>query len=108
MRHGYSIWQPDRTLTKDALVKRATVCQEFFEHCLSQHAEWDWAIKGVWYSNHFRGCLEASPVNVGRCVRLGRLAQRRFRCSHPPALAILGKDVIKWVDRGHGGAGGAA
>ena len=106
MQPGNSIWRPDRTLTKDALVKRAAVCQDFFEHCLSQKPDWDWAIKGVWYSRHLRRCLESSPVNVARCTRLGRMARRRFRCSHPAALAILGKDVVKWVDREYGGTNG--
>jgi hypothetical protein len=108
MQHGESIWQPDRTLTKDALVKRATVCEKFYEDCLSQHADWGWAIQGAWYSKHFRKCLGASPLNVSRCMRLGRMAQRRFRCSHPAALALLGKDLVEWVDREFGGADGAA
>jgi hypothetical protein len=95
----HPFWHPERTLTRDALLKRAIACQEFFEDCLSQHPGWDWAIKGVWYSKHFRRCFESSPPNVARCKRLGQLAQRRFRCSHPAALAILGMDVVKWLQQ---------
>jgi hypothetical protein len=108
MQPGDNIWRPDRTLTRDALVKRAVVCEQFYANCLKQHADWDWAIKGAWYSKHFRGSLDSSPVNIARCVRLGRMAQRHFRCSHPNALALLGKDVVEWVDREHGGTGRAA
>jgi hypothetical protein len=105
MQPGQSLWHPDRTLAREALLKRAVACQAFFEDCLSQQPGWDWAIKGVWYSKHFRHCLESSPTRVARCRRLGQIAQRRFRCSHPPALAILGKDVVNWVQQEFGTAG---
>ncbi len=106
MPPGESIFRQNRILAKDALLKRAVDCQEFFEHCLLQKPDWDWAIKGVWYSKHFLQCLE-SPTNVARCLRLGQAAQRRFRCSHPAALAILGKDVVRWVSRESAAPGGA-
>jgi hypothetical protein len=108
MQSGETIFRQNRVLARDALLKRAVDCQEFFEHCLSQNPDWDWAIKGLWYSKHFRHCLGSQTINVARCVRLGETARRRFRCSHPAALAILGKDVVKWVDREYGGTGRAA
>jgi beta-galactosidase GanA len=70
------------------LLRRALACQEFFEAALSGKPDWDWAVKSVWYAKQFRRCLESSKLNVARCERLGRNAQRRFRCSHPAVLAI--------------------
>jgi hypothetical protein len=93
----------DRRLTKDALIKRATDCRSFFEHCLTQKANWDWALKGVWYSKLFCKTLERSPINITRCLRIGRMAQRRFRCSHPNILSTLGRDVVLWVEQNYCG-----
>ena len=102
------IRQPDRTLTKDALLRRAADCQRLFETCLSQHTGWEWALKGLWYSKHLQASLEQSPLDHARCARLARNAERRFGCSHPPTLAVLGKDVLRWLELERGRPPGGA
>jgi hypothetical protein len=97
MHPADSIWRPNRALVRVALIGRDVVCELFFEDSLSEHPNWDWAIKGLWYSKKFHRCLASSPVNTSRCIRLARNARRRFRCSVPAELAVLGRDVVKWI-----------
>jgi hypothetical protein len=88
-----------RTLTKDALLKRAIECQQFFEAILQQKPNLDWAIQGVVYAKRFQRYLELPQTNLTRCEHLGRAAQKRFRLIHPPILPNMGKDLVRWVRR---------
>jgi hypothetical protein len=91
---GKSMW---RTLTREALLKRAISNREMFEHFRRQKPDFDFALEGILYANRFQRELERSEINLARCERLGRAAHGRFRRSHPASLAVLGKDLVRWV-----------